>query len=424
MATHLRTDGTLELGGVSLEALAREDEATPAYVYDLDAIRAEGRELIAAFDGQAHLVAYAVKANSAGPIVRALVEAGCGADVVSGAELMLALAAGVAPDKIVYSGVAKSDAELDIAVGAGHEGIGAVQIESREEIERVAARARAAGRTCRVSLRVNPGVDAEDLDTHAYITTGHDEAKFGVPLESMDAAVEAISARPELRLEGLTSHVGSQLTSTDAYLVGARVLFDLAKAVRQKAELSFVDTGGGFGIDYGDGCPARPADFIRATRALQRELGLGDLALYCEPGRSMVAAHGVVLAKVLQRKVSSERRWLMIDAGMNDLMRPALYQALHRVVPLRAVAGPTSSWRVVGPVCESSDDFGLHTLPDDAALTYVALLDAGAYGYSMASRYNGRALPGEVFVSGGRVIGRTTRRPMSEWVEDRLAAGR
>ncbi len=424
MATHLRSDGTLELGGVALESLTRGEEATPAYVYDVDAIRAEGRELIGAFEGQPHLVAYAVKANSAGPVVRALVEAGCGADVVSGAELMLALAAGVSPDKIVYSGVAKSDAELDLAVGSGPEGIGAVQIESAEEVERVAARARAAGRTCRVSLRVNPGVDADDLDTHAYITTGHDEAKFGVPLESIDAAVDAILARPELRLAGLASHVGSQLTSTDAYLVGARVLFDLAKAVRQKASLAFVDTGGGFGIDYGEGCPARPADFIRATRALQRERGLGDLALYCEPGRSMVAAHGVVLAKVLQRKVSSARRWLMIDAGMNDLMRPALYQAFHRVVPLRALSGPTSAWRVVGPVCESSDDFGVHTLPDDAALSHVALLDAGAYGYSMASRYNGRALPAEVFVSGGRVTGRTDRRPMSEWVEDRLAAGR
>lgn len=422
MATTTGADGALELGGMRLVELVSGGDATPAYVYDLDAIGREARELTAAFGDHPHLVAYAVKANSAGPIVRELARAGCGADVVSGAELSLALGAGIPPEKIVYSGVAKTDAELDLAVCSGARGIGAVQIESVEEIARVAARASRASRVCRVSLRVNPGVAAEELDTHAYITTGHDEAKFGAPLESIDVALSSIAQHPSVTLVGLTTHVGSQLTSVDGYLASARVLFDLAKRVRERLPLEFVDTGGGFGIDYGDGCPVRPADFIRATLPLLRAAGLGDLALYCEPGRSMVASHGVVLSRVIQRKVSASRRWLMIDAGMNDLMRPALYQARHRIVPLVEAQGPRSSWRVVGPVCESSDDFGAHELPDEG-VSHVAILDAGAYGYSMASRYNGRALPAEVFLRGGRVVGTEGRRPPREWVEERLRAG-
>lgn len=424
MATSRRADGVLTLGGVSLVELARDPRVgTPSYVYDVDAMVGEARELDAAFAGSPHLVAYAVKANSAGPIVRALVEAGCGADVVSGAELTLSLRCGVSADRIVYSGVAKTDDEIDLAVSAGDAGVGAIQIESVEEIDRIAARARALGRVARVSLRVNPGVE-EALDTHSYIATGHDEAKFGVPLESVSEGLERLSRAPELRLAGVGAHVGSQFTTTDAYLASARVVFGLAKEVRARFALSFVDTGGGFGIDYGEGCPARPADFIRETLRLKKEHGLEDLALYTEPGRSLVGAHGVLLARVIQRKVAEPRRWVMLDAGMNDLMRPALYQARHRVVPLAIEAAspsPLLEYRVVGPVCESSDDFGAHELPS-GPLPEVALLDAGAYGYSMASRYNGRALPTEVFVRGGAVESVIARMPREDWVEDRLRA--
>lgn len=424
MPASRRPDGVLELGGVSLLDVANDPKTgTPAYVYDLEGMEAEARELTRAFDGAPHLVAYAVKANSAGPVVKALVSAGCGADVVSGAELLLALRCGVDPDRLVFSGVAKTDGELDLAVGAGGRGIGAIQVESVAEVPRIAARARAAGRVARVSLRINPGVEADALDTHSYIATGHDEAKFGVPLESVPTALDRLGASPELRLVGLTAHVGSQFTTTDAYLASARAVFGLARDVRGRFPLDFVDTGGGFGIDYGEGCPVRPADFIRQTRRLQHEMGLGDLALFCEPGRSLVGAHGVLVARVIQRKNAGARRWTMIDAGMNDLMRPALYQARHRVEPLALEAGAASSeYRVVGPVCESSDDFGVHRLPD-GDLEAVALLDAGAYGYSMASRYNGRALPSELFVRGGAVVGATARRPLEEWVEDRLRAG-
>ncbi len=431
--TRLAT-GELALGGVPLGELSRRlaesagdasaRVGTPSYVYDLDGMAREASELEAAFEGTPHLVAYAVKANSAGPVVRTLVAEGCGADVVSGAELLLAMRCGASPDRIVYSGVAKRDDELDLAIGVGDVGIRAINVESVEEIPRIAARAAAQGRVANVTLRINPGVDAAELDTHSYIATGHDEAKFGIPLASLsDASAALESARSSVRLVGVTAHAGSQLTSVEAYLASARAVFATAKGLRAKFALEFVDTGGGFGIDYGDGCPVRPADFIRAARTLQREEGLDDLALYCEPGRALVGSYAVLLAKVIQRKVAAgepPRRWMMIDAGMNDLMRPALYQARHRIVPVALQSGAKLlPYRVVGPVCESSDDFGVHDLPE-GDLAEVALLDAGAYGYSMASQYNGRALPAEVFLRAGTVATVRPRKPVTAWVDDRL----
>jgi diaminopimelate decarboxylase len=419
MATTRDASGRLTLGGVALADLARDPAiGTPTYVYDVDAIAAEARELDAAFDGP-HLVAFAVKANTAGPIVRALAAEGCGADVVSGAELAVALACGVAPEKIVYSGVAKADDEIARALAAGARGIGAIAVESAEEIARVEARAKALGRVARVAIRVNPEIAIGTLDTHAHIATGHDEAKFGVPIGDVAAAAARIVASPHLRLIGLAVHVGSHLTSTDGYVEAARSIFRAARGLRASgAPLEYVDSGGGFGIDYVDGCPVRPRDFVRAARAEQLAAGIGDLALYVEPGRALVGAHGVLLASVVQPKVAGERRWLMIDAGMNDLIRPALYQARHRIVPLEGASADTVDWRVVGPVCESSDDFGAHVLPRTPPRD-VAILDAGAYGFTMASQYNGRALPLEVFLSGGAIAARTTRAPTDAWVSSR-----
>jgi diaminopimelate decarboxylase len=419
MATVRDAQGSLTLGGVHLGDLAHDAAiGTPTYVYDVDAIAREARELRAAFDGAPHLVAYAVKANSAGPIVRALGAEGCGADVVSGAELDLALACGIAPSSIVYSGVAKTDDEISHAIAAG---IRAIQIESVEEIARVEARASALGLRANVSIRINPAVAFDTLDTHAHIATGHDEAKFGVPRGDVERAIARTARSAHLTLVGLGSHVGSQFSSLDAYLEAARSLFDLVGTVRGggQTSLTFVDTGGGFGVDYGDGCPVRPADFVRAVRAEQRNAQLDDLALFVEPGRSLVAAHGVVLAKVIQTKIAGDRRWLMIDAGMNDLIRPALYQARHRVVPLDAPSGETIAWRVVGTVCESSDDFGSHVLPATPP-AYVAILDAGAYGFTMASEYNGRPLPAELFLRGGAVDERFARAGAASWVARRL----
>jgi diaminopimelate decarboxylase len=425
MPTTRDANGDLYLCGVKLEGLALDPSIqTPTYVYDLGGIAREARELLAALEGERHLVAYAVKANSAGPIVRTLAKEGCGADVVSGAELGLALACGITPDKIVYSGVAKTDDELDQALLAGPRGILAIQVESVEEIRRVRARAASVGRTARVSIRVNPAVDLATLATHTHIATGHDEAKFGVAIGDLPAALSLLGRDSGAELVGLSVHVGSQFTDTRAYVDAARSLFRIALDLRASGVdgLSFVDSGGGFGVDYGEGSCPRPADFVRAARAEKRAAGLGDLALHVEPGRCLVAASGVLLARVVQCKVpsgSSALRWLMIDAGMNDLIRPALYQARHRIVSLAEDAGgKTASWRVVGPVCESSDDFGAHVLPDPPP-PLVAILDSGAYGFTMASRYNGRAQPAEIFLVEGRVADRRARGSLEQWVKER-----
>jgi diaminopimelate decarboxylase len=412
---------------------------TPSYVYDLAAIEAEARALDAAFEGAPHLIAYAVKANSAGPIVRALAALGCGADVVSGGELRVALGCGVAPEKIVYSGVAKTDDEIDLAIHAGEHGIHALQLESVEELLRIEARARASARQAQVAIRVNPGVDKEAVGTHAHVTTGHDEAKFGVARDDVAAALSLAHRSKHVALIGISTHVGSQLTATEAYVTAGRVVFEVARAARERgAALRFVGTGGGFGIDYGEGCATKPADFVRAIRAEQRAAGLDDLALHVEPGRALVAAHGVLLAKVIQTKraaqgskehdvdeapasaanASNATGWLIIDAGMNDLLRPALYQARHRIVSLEAPRRAPQAYRVVGPVCESADDFGEHG--DLAGTGFVAILDAGAYGFTMASEYNGRALPAEAFVRGGRVVALAEREPPEAWVQRRL----
>ncbi|MEP7126621.1 MAG: diaminopimelate decarboxylase [Byssovorax sp.] len=414
------------VGGISLVELLRDGAIeTPAYVYDLDAMEAEARALEAGFEGRPHLVAYAVKANSAGPVVRALARGGCGAEVVSGAELAVALACGIPPERVLYSGVGKLAREIDGAIGAGNRGIHAIQMESVEEIARVEARAAALGRRARVSIRVNPGIEA---DTHAHVATGHDEAKFGVARADLAAAWEALARSPHLDLVGLSSHVGSQLTATGEYLAAAEVLLALAVDRRQAgARFEFIDFGGGFGVDYGAGCPVKPADFARAGAKLLDASPLAALELVVEPGRSLVAAHGALCASVISAKRSititgeGDRRWLIIDAGMNDLIRPALYAARHRIEPLDGDGVPAATapaYRVVGPVCESSDDFGAH--PFDAVPERVVIRDVGAYGFTMASEYNGRALPTEVFLRGGRVDSIHASPGVDAWVAQRL----
>ncbi|HEY3818452.1 MAG TPA: diaminopimelate decarboxylase [Polyangiaceae bacterium] len=419
------SSGALHLGGALLQNVI-DEVGTPTYVYDLDGMAQRARALDAAFDATPHLVAYAVKANTAGAVVRALADAGCGADVVSGAELAVALACGIAPDRIVYSGVAKTDDELDRAIACGARGIGAIQVESLEEIARVGVRAKVAGRRARVGIRINPSIDLADA-THAHIQTGHDEAKFGVPLDDVARAVALAEGAPHLELVGMAVHAGSQLKHVAPYLGAARVLFDKVRELRKSGvlrALAYVDAGGGFGVDYGEGAAVDPVDFVRAARAELHLRGLDDLALYIEPGRSLVAASGVLLARVIQAKVATAARWLMIDAGMNDLVRPALYQARHRIVPLdsESVKGEAVAWHVVGPVCESSDDFGEHLLPRYPPRA-VAILDAGAYGYTMASRYNGRQIPVEVFVRGGSLVGKTKRATLESWALERANAG-
>lgn len=405
------------LGNTPLtDLLAQSALESPVYFYDLDAIANEARALIAGYGDARHVIAFAVKANSAGSVIRTLAAEGTGADVVSGAELELAIACGIPADKIVMSGVAKKDSELDLAISSR---VLAIQAESVEELYRIAARARALGRQARVGFRLNPGVE---IESHAHISTGHDKAKFGIARADVGRAFEAVDSAGEALLAvGLSTHVGSMLGEVEPYLKSARHVCDVARARREsRAALEYVSFGGGFGIDYGMGQSATPADFGRAAVELLRAQGLSDLMLVAEPGRSLVGSHGVLVSSVVQSKISAEHRWLMIDAGMNDLLRPALYGAKHRIEPLDS-APSTQEWRVVGPVCESSDDFGVHAIGSEPPSS-VVIRDAGAYGFTMASEYNGRALPSEVFVRNGVIVGSSPSPGSDAWVKRRLQA--
>lgn len=411
-----------ELGGVRLIDLAEDPRiGTPAYVYDVDAIARAGRDACDAL-GRGNLVAYALKANAAPPIVRALVRAGCGVDVVSGGELALALACGADPDRIVWSGVAKSDDEIDRAVSAGAAGILSVNAESIEEVARINARAASLGKKARIALRINPGLDVEDIDTHAHVATGHDEAKFGIALDDVPRALEEVRRAAHVELVGLSTHAGSQLALVDTYLQSARIVFRIAREIRASYPLTHVDTGGGFGISYegfeGQYPPIQA--FASALLAERRAADLDDLSLVIEPGRSLVAQHGVLLAKVIQKKRASNGSWLLLDAGMNDLVRPALYGARHRILNIAPEDGAASVWRVAGPVCESADDFGEHEL-HGAPPRFVVLLDAGAYGFAMSSDYNARPRAAEVFVANGKVDAIVRRASIDAWVRARLS---
>lgn len=409
------SNGQARIGQCLIGPIAsRHDVETPAYLYDMDGIADGARALVEAL-GSSAMVAYAVKANSAGSILRALHRQGVGADVVSAAELKLALDVGIAPQQVVMSGVAKTNAEIDLALSYS---IRALQLESVEEIARVEARAAALGRNAAVALRINPGVA---IDSHAHVATGHEKAKFGVPLSSLSEAFAALATCSRLSLVGVSTHVGSTLTDPAPYLSAARVVCRIARERRATGSpLAYINFGGGFGIDYGKVAPAAPVEFAQAARLLRREEHLEDHQLIIEPGRSLVGPYGVLLARVTQSKQTQGGRWLLLDTGMNDLLRPALYHAHHRIEALDA-APHGAPWQVVGPVCESADDFGAHVIAEQAP-SHVVIRDAGAYGYTMASNYNGRALPTEVFTSGGQVEHIARAADSDAWVRNRLLA--
>lgn len=388
---------------------------TPAYFYDLGAIANEARMMVEALSDPRHLVAYAVKANTAGSIVRRVAETGAGADVVSRGELEVALASGIRPNRIVMASVAKADHEIDAAIAAG---IRAIHVESIEEIDRVAARAGALGKVAPISLRVNPDIA---IDAHAHVATGHSDAKFGIPRADLGVAWERADRRSSVKVVGVGAHVGSTLKAVDTYVSSARSVCQVAlERLRSGKSLDFVDFGGGFCIDYGTGPVPPPADFLVAARQLAEREGLGSLSIVVEPGRSMVGAHGVLVASVIQEKRTPTRRWAFLDAAMNDLIRPALYGARHRIEPIdRAPSAP--NWYVAGPVCESADEFGEHALGDPLP-SRVVIRDAGAYGFTMASSYNGRPLPAEVFVEDGAIKSVSPSPGRDAWVTSRLRA--
>jgi diaminopimelate decarboxylase len=386
-------DGLLHVGDLPLDQVVAAT-GTPAYVYDLDAIAATCRHLAAAFQPLGGEVLYAVKANSSLAVLSRLARTGAGFDVVSGGELLRVLRAGGDPARTVFAGVGKTAEELALAVGHGV----MVHVESADELEALQVVAAGLGRRARFAVRVNPDVE---VDTHAYIRTGHDEAKFGVAIEVADEllARAAKGDFPDLDPAGVHVHVGSQLPDPDGMAAGAKIGVEVIEAGRAAGlPLDWLDVGGGLPIDYGGRPPLGPEVFAEALAPLVAGRGI---RLGIEPGRYLVGRAGALLARVLYRKHRSAGRMLVVDTGMHQLMRPALYQAVHRVVPVRA-AGPANPTEVVGPICESTDVLAVAAdLPDLAPGDLVAILDAGAYGMTMASNYNTHPRPPEIVVSGG-----------------------
>ena len=395
-------DGRLCVEGQPLDALA-QTHGTPLFVYSQAAMLDALASYQCALAGRAHLICYAMKANSTLALLQTLVRAGCGLDIVSGGELERALAAGVAPEKIIFSGVGKTRTEMRRALAVG---IGCFNVESTAELDVLNEVARSMGMQAPVSIRVNPNVDAK---THPYISTGLKGNKFGIAQEDVVATYRHAAACSGLRVVGIDCHIGSQITETGPYLDAMDRVLDLVQAVEAAGvPIAHIDFGGGLGIDYnGDTPPAADALWQQLLHKLDAR-GFGNRQLMLEPGRSLVGNAGVCVTEVLYLKPGEQKNFLIVDAAMNDLPRPAMYQAFHRIEPVvpRAldVGAPSpTTWDVVGPVCESGDwlgrDRALAVQPGDL----LAVLSAGAYCMSMASNYNTRGRAAEVLVGGGQV---------------------
>jgi diaminopimelate decarboxylase len=383
----------LSAGGVPLAEIARS-VGTPFYVYDPEAALARFRSLSDAFGGVRHLHCVALKANSQPELLRPLFEAGGGAEVVSGAELALALALGVPSSKIVFSGVGKTDPELASGVAAD---VLLFLAESETELRALDEIARGEGRMARVALRLNPDIDAR---THPHIATGVATAKFGIDPDEAVALYRSHRDFPGLDFAGIHSHIGSQITELGPLAENARALASLVLELRaQGVEIRYVDIGGGLGIPYrGESTPAFGAYAEGVLKPL-RDLGVTVLT---EPGRVLFGPSGALVARVLYVKRVHGRNVVVLDAGLNDLLRPALYGAYHRVVPLARRQRETRVFDVAGAVCESSDVFAREReLPAPERGEYLAILDAGAYGFAMSSNYNLRPRPAEVLVERG-----------------------
>lgn len=389
-----REKDELVCDGVSLAATAAE-HGTPLYVYSRAMVEAAYAAYARAFAPVPHRICYAVKANGNGAILRLLAELGAGADIVSGGELLAARRAGFAPERIVFAGVGKSDAE--IALGLEH-GIGEWNAESEEEIVRLGAAAAARRTRARVSLRVNPDIDAR---SHPYISTGLRENKFGVDIDAALPILRRARERPGIEVVGIQSHIGSQIVQTEPLAAAARALAGLSRELLAEGfELRFIDIGGGLGVSY-DGAGVPDASHLAAA-VLPAISGL-PLALVLEPGRSLVAAAGALLTRVLYVKEGHGKRFVVVDAGMNDLLRPALYEAFHRIEPVVARGRASERVDVVGPVCETSDFLGrARDLERVEPGELLLVRDAGAYGFSMSSNYNMRPRAAEVLIEGGR----------------------
>jgi len=396
--------------GVDLHALAGR-LGTPLYAYSANAIRQRIDQLKAALDGLDATICYAVKANSNRAILELMAAAGLGADIVSAGELQRALQAGIPAERIVFSGVGKTEDEIDAALAAG---IGRFNVESLDElhaIERVAATRRV---VANAAVRINPDVDAL---THAKISTGRAENKFGVSIAEARRWFAESSQLTHVRLDGLHVHIGSQLLDLQPFRLALHRVAAFWRELAQAGHpIASIDVGGGLGVRYraGHDQPVAAADYAGVIR---EALAGFDGRLLLEPGRYLVAEAGVLLTRVLRIKQGTERRFLVLDAAMNDLQRPSLYDAWHDIVPVASTLREPASYDVVGPVCETGDTFArARVLPECAPGDLLAIQGTGAYGASMASTYNSRPLAAEALLDDGRYAVIRRRQTLEEMV--------
>jgi len=390
-----RLDGTLACDGVPLPALAAAYR-TPLYVYSAATIVSRYRAVDAAFASHPHAMHYALKANSTLAIARLLRGLGSAADANSGGEIDVALRAGFIPPQIVFTGVGKTPAELEQAVDLG---VKTINAESDGELERIDAIARARQTRTRVALRVNPDIDAR---SHPHISTGLKTNKFGIPIDDVREIARKAAGRPGLELVGLHSHVGSQITDLSPLRRAAEALVTLSRELRDDGvTIEHLDLGGGLGISYDGSAAPTAEDYAGALLPAVKDSGL---SIILEPGRSIVGPAGALLTSVVDvKEQAGGKLFVILDAGMTELIRPMLYNAFHRIEPVVARGGPEMICDMVGPLCETSDTLGRdRRLARPVVGDVFAVLDAGAYGAVMASNYNRRTMPAEVMVDKGR----------------------
>ncbi len=385
-------DGILHAEGVPLNGVA-EDAGTPTYVYSTATLVHHYRTFADAFAGQNATVCYAIKANSNQAVITTLAREGAGADVLSEGELRRAIEAGISPAKIVFSGVGKSRHEIALALEVG---VGQINVESEPELTLISEVAQATGTTAAIAIRVNPDVDAR---THEKIATGRKENKFGIDLSRAPEIYARAATLPGIEVVGVAVHIGSQLTElspfADAFSLVAEQVVTLRRAGH---DIRRLDLGGGLGIPYRDETPPTPSAYAALIREKTRHL---NIEVVLEPGRMITGNAGILLTRVLYVKKGEAKSFAVVDAGMNDLMRPAIYDAWHGIVPVNepAPGAPRETLDVVGPVCETADIFGRdRALPMLESDDLLAIRSAGAYGAVMASTYNTRPLVAEVLV--------------------------
>ncbi len=398
-----------------LQAIA-DRVGTPAYVYSTNLIRAQYHALADALHDIRHRICYSVKANGNLGVLRVLKQLGAGADLVSVGELRRARAAGFDTDGIVFSGVGKTHAEIEEAIRAG---VGFINIESTSELDAVIAVANEVKVTARVGIRANPDVATET--PHPYTKTGEKTTKFGVPFDEVVNVARRIAAEPRLVLRGLAMHIGSQITDVAPYHRGTVKLIELVTAIRAAGidTLEALDVGGGLGVRYHNEKAPSPKAFADAVVPSVKAAGLG---LLCEPGRYLVANAGVLLTRVLYRKHAGGKEFVIVDAGMNDFVRPSHYNAHHDILPLRDGKREQETVSVVGPICESGDFLALdRKLPSVAPGEVLAVLGTGAYGFVMSSTYNQRPRPPEVVVDGDRYYVARQRETLDDLVRGETA---